>query len=111
MGRELDDLERDAEGYLFHPEDWSPEIARELALEEGLKLEEEHWMLLEFIRDYHDAYGITPDIRHAAKDLGARTGHDKKQAKARIFALFPYGYVRQACKLAGMRRPRAWSTG
>ena len=28
-----------------------------------------------------------------------------------LFRLFPYGYVKQACKLAGMRRPRAWSTG
>jgi tRNA 2-thiouridine synthesizing protein E len=28
-----------------------------------------------------------------------------------LFVLFPYGYVKQACKIAGMRRPRAWSTG
>ncbi len=24
---------------------------------------------------------------------------------------FPYGYVKQACRIAGMKRPRAWSTG
>lgn len=35
----------------------------------------------------------------------------KKQAKKLIFELFPYGYVKQACKIAGMMRPRAWSTG
>ena len=29
----------------------------------------------------------------------------------RLFELFPYGYVQQACKIAGMIRPRAWSTG
>jgi tRNA 2-thiouridine synthesizing protein E len=28
-----------------------------------------------------------------------------------LFELYPYGYVKQACKIAGMRRPRAWSTG
>ena len=28
-----------------------------------------------------------------------------------LFDLFPYGYVKQACKIAGMQRPRAWSTG
>jgi len=33
------------------------------------------------------------------------------RARKRLFELFPYGYVRQACKVAGMRRPRAWSTG
>ena len=36
---------------------------------------------------------------------------DKKQAKNKSFELFPYGYVKQACKIAGMKRPRAWSTG
>jgi len=36
---------------------------------------------------------------------------DKKAAKGRLFQLFPYGYVKQACKIAGMMRPRAWSTG
>jgi sulfur relay (sulfurtransferase) DsrC/TusE family protein len=33
------------------------------------------------------------------------------RARRRSFELVPYGYVRQACKVAGMRRPRAWSTG
>jgi tRNA 2-thiouridine synthesizing protein E len=28
-----------------------------------------------------------------------------------MFELFPYGYVKQACKIAGMKKPRAWSTG
>ena len=28
-----------------------------------------------------------------------------------VFELFPYGYVKQACKIAGMRKPRSWSTG
>ena len=35
----------------------------------------------------------------------------KEEAKKIIFDLFPYGYVKQACKIAGMQRPRAWSTG
>ncbi|WP_231363566.1 TusE/DsrC/DsvC family sulfur relay protein [Thioalkalivibrio sulfidiphilus] len=29
----------------------------------------------------------------------------------RLYELFPYGYMQQVCKIAGMRRPRAWSTG
>ena len=35
----------------------------------------------------------------------------KQHAKAQLFQLFPYGYVQQACKIAGMQKPRAWSTG
>jgi tRNA 2-thiouridine synthesizing protein E len=111
VGSNLAGVERDAEGYLFNPEDWSPDIARELAAEEGLELGDEHWWVLEFIREYYDLHSITPDIRHVAKDLGRHNAIDKKRGKARIFELFPYGYVKQACKIAGMRRPRAWSTG
>lgn len=104
-------IERDDEGYLFDPEQWTPELARELAREEELELGDEHWMVLDFIRDYREQHRITPDIRHVAKYLAEQTGCDKKTGKARIFELFPYGYVKQACKLAGMKRPRAWSTG
>ena len=45
-------------------------------------------------------------IRYMSEDL--ELGN---QARKRLFELFPYGYVRQACKIAGMRRPRAWSSG
>ena len=102
---------RDDEGYLVDPEDWTPELAVELAAEESITLTEEHWLILNFVRAYQAEHGITPDIRHAARHLAAQTGRDKKAAKARIFELFPYGYVKQTCKIAGMKRPRAWSTG
>jgi tRNA 2-thiouridine synthesizing protein E len=42
------------------------------------------------------------------KHLSERLGPASRNA---IFELFPYGYVKQACKIAGMKRPRAWSTG
>ena len=104
-------VERDEEGYLVNPDDWSPELARALAREENIVLGDEHWMAIEFVRDYYAENGITPDIRHVAKHLAAHLGCDKKAGKARIFELFPFGYVKQTCKIAGMRRPRAWSTG
>jgi tRNA 2-thiouridine synthesizing protein E len=102
---------RDDEGYLIDPDDWTPELAVALAREQDLVLTSEHWIAIGFVRDYHAGHGITPDIRHVAKHLAAHLGCDKKTAKERIFELFPYGYVKQTCKIAGMRRPRAWSTG
>ncbi len=33
------------------------------------------------------------------------------EGRKRLFDLFPYGYVGQACKIAGIKRPRGWSTG
>lgn len=108
---EIPVVQRDDEGYLVDPEDWTPELARSLAREESIELGDDHWIILRFVRDYYAEHGITPDVRHAARDFAEQAGLDKKQGKARIFELFPYGYVKQTCKIAGMKRPRAWSTG
>lgn len=54
---------------------------------------------------------VAPDVRHLVEFLMRDKDYDKKRAKAHLFALFPYGYVKQACKIAGMLHPRAWSTG
>jgi len=111
VSSEISRVQRDEEGYLFDPDDWTPELALALAAEESLELGADHWTVLQFVRDYHEEHRITPDVRHAASYLAEQSGLDKKQGKARIFELFPYGYVKQTCKIAGMKRPRAWSTG
>jgi len=104
-------ISRDPEGYLVNPEEWSEAVASELAAEEDIELTEKHWVLLNFVREYFNEHAVIPDIRHAAKHMAAHTNCDKKEAKKNIFELFPYGYVKQVCKISGMKRPRAWSTG
>ena len=103
--------EIDDEGYLIHPENWSPEIAVDLASSEEIDLSETHWIVIDFIRRYFDDHQVAPDARHVMSYLANLYRMDKKAAKSLLFDLFPYGYVRQACKISGMRRPRAWSTG
>ena len=104
-------IERDSEGYLVNPDDWNEECAQILADEENLGLNQDVWIVLRFMRSYYDEHKIAPDIRHVAKYLADQKTWDKHQAKEYLFQLFPYGYVKQACKIAGMKRPRAWSTG
>jgi tRNA 2-thiouridine synthesizing protein E len=60
---------------------------------------------------YYNEHEAAPDVRHTAKQMGVDLGVDKKIAKTKLFGMFPYGYVKQTCKIAGMRRPRGWSTG
>lgn len=98
-------------GYLVDPEIWNDEIARHIAAEEGVSLTEEHWTVIRFMRDYLDQHCIAADARFVFRHLGARDGSGPAVGRARFFELFPYGYVKQACKIAGMRQPRAWSTG
>ena len=98
----------DSEGYLIEPLDWNDEIAKELAKQENIELTEAHWDALRFMREYYAEHQVAVDVRHVIKHLGTKYGPDSRNL---IFELFPYGYVKQACKIAGMKRPRAWSTG
>lgn len=101
----------DSEGYLIDPDDWDESLADMLAKQEQLELNEESWVILRFIRDYYAEHKIIPDIRHVVKHFAEYLKCDKHAAKNHLFELFPYGYVKQTCKIAGMKRPRAWSTG
>jgi tRNA 2-thiouridine synthesizing protein E len=100
----------DDEGYLIDPEQWSEEFARQVAAREGLTLRDEHWKVIEFMRAYYADRQVAPDARFVIKHLAEQLGYGP-QARTLLFQLFPYGYVKQACKVAGMKRPRGWSTG
>ena len=104
-------LERDTEGYLIDPENWTEDIAKELAKEEGIELNNSHWIIINCMRNYYTEHSVAPDVRHVTNYLATEAQLDKKEAKKLIFKLFPYGYVKQACKISGMKKPRAWSTG
>jgi TusE/DsrC/DsvC family sulfur relay protein len=100
----------DDEGYLIDPADWDAEFAQAIARQEGLELTDDHWAVIDFMRRYYDEHRIPADARFAIRFLAQERGKGNG-ARAALFALFPYGYVKQACKIAGMRRPRVWSTG
>ena len=56
----------------------------------------------------YEEHQVAPDARHVMKHLDTRyPGEGRK----RLSDLFPYGYVGQAGKIAGMKRPRGSSTG
>lgn len=97
----------DAEGYLVDPSKWTEQFAEATAATEGIVLIDEHWAVIRFMRQWLDEHGVAPDARHVMKFLAG----DREAGRARMFELFPYGYVKQACKIAGMKKPRAWSTG
>jgi TusE/DsrC/DsvC family sulfur relay protein len=94
------------ENFLINPEDWTEAIAAQLAAGQNIDLSEDHWRIIWFIREWYGEHGLAPSARDAAhfiKEINA--------PKNFLYSLFPYGYVGQACKIAGMKKPRAWSTG
>lgn len=94
----------DEEGYLANLNDWTPEIAVELAESEGIDLSDEHWEIVNFLREYYDEYMVAPAIRVLTKAVGKKMGKDKGNQKY-LYELFPYGPGKQACKIAGLPKP------
>jgi len=98
-------LERDEEGFLLYTEDWTPELADQLAREEGFILEGERREIVMYIRDYFESRQSVPEARTVLKHMKQIWGEDRATRKY-LYQLFPRGYGQQACKIAGMRKPR-----
>lgn len=94
----------DEEGYLENLSDWTKEIAEAMAVVEELELTDEHWDIINFLREYYEEYQIAPAVRVLTKAVGKRMGKDKGNSKY-LYSLFPYGPGKQACKLAGLPKP------
>jgi tRNA 2-thiouridine synthesizing protein E len=100
------DVRTGDEGYLLDPSEWNEAIAEDLATEAGLTLTDDHWKVLRFVRRWHETHGVAP----SGRDVGMFMKNEGLP-RNRLFELFPYGYVQQTCKIAGMIKPRSWSTG
>ena len=99
--------ETDEEGYLANLADWNPEIADYMAKQDDCDLSENHWEVINFLREYYDQYQIAPAVRVLTKAIGKKLGKDKGNSKY-LYELFPYGPAKQACKYAGLP---PWSDG
>lgn len=97
-------LETDEEGYLATLSDWSPEVCEQMATEDGCDLSDNHWEVINFLRQYYEEYQIAPAVRVLTKAIGKKLGKDKANTKY-LYELFPYGPAKQACKYAGLPKP------
>lgn len=97
-------LETDEEGYLANLGDWEPAVAEFMAKQDNLLLTEEHWVIINFLREYYEEYQVAPAIRILYRNIGKRLGKDKGTGKY-IYMLFPFGPAKQACKYAGLPSP------
>ncbi len=101
----------DEAGYITNPDLWTRDFAEHVATADGLELGPDHWEIIDFIRESYAEHRVAVDVRHVLKLAQNGLGMSKHEAKVRMLELFPLGYVKQAVKMAGMKQPRAWSTG
>jgi len=97
-------LETDEEGYLVNLSDWSEDVANEIAKAENVEMTQNHWEVVNFLREYYNEYQIAPAVRVLTKAIGKKLGPDKGNSKY-LYELFPYGPAKQACKIAGLPKP------
>ena len=95
---ELTAVDRDAEGFLTHPEQWNETIAAEIARGAGIpELTPRHWQVVTFMRETYLASGEAPSIR----SLGKASGVPIKE----LYQLFPKGPAKLAAKIGGIPKP------
>ncbi|MET0104626.1 MAG: TusE/DsrC/DsvC family sulfur relay protein [Sedimenticola sp.] len=83
--------------------EWTEELARQLAAEENVELTPDHWDVIHFVRGHCEQHGTSCSARLMLK---AMTGQFKHQGGKRyLYTLFPRGPVVQACKIAGIPLP------
>ena len=101
MNMEVDGvtLALDEDGFMEEPSLWNEKGAQAIAKTEGIdgELTEDHWKVINYLREYYLKNQIAPMIRRLTKE----TGFTLKE----IYALFPSGPAKGACKLAGLPKP------
>ena len=94
----LDTVERNEEGFLVNPTDWTKEIALEIAQSENIaELGEEHWKVIEFARANAESSGAAPTLRQITQGAGVPTKE--------LFKLFPKGPAKKVAKISGLGKP------
>ena len=87
-------LEVSDDGYLVDPSQWTEEIAKEIAKEENIELNDKHFEIIKFIRENADL-GLT------IRKVGKSGIVDIKG----FYDLFPGGPLKISTKIAGIPKP------
>lgn len=92
-------IEVDAESFMQKPEEWTREIASEIAAGNGVDpLTDRHWLVIDLMRARYLETGSAPSIR----SLGKESGVPIKE----LYQLFPKGPAKLAAKIGGIPKPR-----
>ena len=88
----------DEDGFLQESARWDRALAQALAQADGTgALTDEHWRVIDYLREYWKEYDTAPMVRRLVKATGIPL--------QRIYELFPAGPAQGACRIAGLPRP------
>lgn len=97
-------IDTDEAGYITDSSQWSPEVAKLIARGEDIEMGDDHWEVVNFLRNYYEEYQIAPAMRVLTRAISKTLGPDKGNSLY-LYELFPDGPAKQACKIAGLPKP------
>ncbi len=97
-----EELETGEENFLLEP-NFSEEIVKIIADAEGIKLTDEHWQVINYMRDKYREDGHTPNFRNMLAEVEEL--HPGVDWKKKLYELFPNTPARQAARVAGLTKP------
>ena len=94
----LENVAVNDEGFMTDPNEWTKEIAEEIARQEGIEtLTEDHWKIIDFCRKTGEESGSAPTLRQITTGTGLSTKE--------LFKLFPKGPAKKVAKISGLGKP------
>ena len=92
-------IDVDAEGFFQKPEQWTEDLALEVARQNGIPdLNDRHWKVIHFMRETFLKTGSAPTIRTLGKDSSVPIKE--------LYQLFPKGPAKLAAKIGGIPKPK-----
>ncbi len=93
------DIEVNEDGFMMNPDQWTPEIAAEMAREVGIDpLTDKHWQVIDFCRRDAADKREPPGVRRITKNAGV--------SMKEMYQLFPKGPGILAAKISGLTKPK-----
>ena len=87
----------DGEGFLLNRDDWTAEIAAEMAKEDEFEMNDQVMAYIVDARAMYDTDGVVPPIRKFAKKQGVSTKD--------LYSIFQKGPMKLICKWGGLPKP------
>lgn len=97
-------VEKDSEGFLRDLNDWSEEIAQELAAQDGITLSPDHWEIIHLVRNYYTEYRLFPQNRVLVKRIGEALGKEKGTS-IHLMTLFTGKPAKVLARVSGLPKP------
>lgn len=91
------EIEFGEDGFMLNANDWNQDVAQALAAEINIDLSDDHWQVINFVRDDFATQGDAPTLRRITKVGGVPT----KQ----LYQLFPKGPAKKVAYIAGLKKP------